>query len=63
MTDPLEPRMKRSDAPPPRGTAALRNLISKKKAVYPLSDYVLEYLVRYGRLVTRGADYDSLLRY
>ncbi|MEM9997285.1 MAG: hypothetical protein AAF809_06250 [Bacteroidota bacterium] len=55
--------MNRPDAPRPRSTATPRKLISNKKPVYRLSDYILEYLVRYGRLVTRGADYDSLTRY
>ncbi len=40
-----------------------RNLISKKKPAYPLSDFLLDYLARYDRLVSGGADYDSLLRF
>ncbi|NNF57055.1 MAG: hypothetical protein HKN04_02335 [Rhodothermaceae bacterium] len=46
-----------------RPEARQRNLISKKKPVYPVSDYLLDYLARYRRVVTEGADYDSLLRY
>ena len=40
-----------------------RNLISHKKPVYPASDYLLEYLGRYNRVVSEGADYHSLVRH
>lgn len=40
-----------------------RNLISKKKPAYPLSDYLLDYLARHERVVADGADYESLVRY
>ena len=46
-----------------RPEARRANLISRKKPVYPLSDYFAEYLARYRRLATEGADYESLLRY
>lgn len=39
------------------------NLISRKKPVYPVSDYLLEYLQEYNRMVSEGADYESLLRH
>ncbi len=42
---------------------ARRNLISKKKAVYPISDYFRTYLERYGRVEDRGVRYEDLLRY
>ncbi|HYE94595.1 MAG TPA: hypothetical protein VD962_00160 [Rubricoccaceae bacterium] len=56
------PTPRRAD-PALRPDARVRNLISKKKRVYPLSDYFLEYLGRYTRLCAEGADYDGLLRY
>src|SRR5690606_29009595 len=46
-----------------RPEARRANLISRKKPVYPLSDFFAEYLARYRRLATEGADYESLLRY
>ncbi|HLT47710.1 MAG TPA: hypothetical protein VK002_10825 [Rubricoccaceae bacterium] len=46
-----------------RPEARRANLISRKKPVYPLSDYFAEYLARYRRLATEGADYGSLLRF
>ena len=39
------------------------NLISQKKPVYPVSDFLLDYLRRYGRLETGGVRYGDLLRY
>lgn len=42
---------------------ARRNLISKKKEVYPISDYFRRYLERYGRLHDNGVRYEDLLRY
>ncbi len=39
------------------------NLISRKKATYPISDYFQVYLDRYGRLVNEGVRYSDLLRY
>lgn len=46
-----------------RPEARRANLISRKKPVYPLSDYFAEYLARYRRLATEGANYESLLRF
>jgi len=40
-----------------------RNLISRKKEVYPISDYLATYLGRYGRLHDRGVRYEDLLRH
>ena len=40
-----------------------RHLISRKKEVYPISDYFLSYLNRYGRIEEAGIRYDDLLRY
>ncbi|MCB0717381.1 MAG: hypothetical protein KDD65_02980 [Bacteroidetes bacterium] len=45
------------------GGRPVRNLISKKKPTYPLSDYFKTYLVRYGRLKDRGVRYQDLMRY
>ena len=39
-----------------------RNLISRKKPVYPVGDHFSEYLRRYGRTGTAGVSYDDLLR-
>ena len=41
----------------------VRNLISKKKEIYPVSDFLGEYLDRYGRLHESGVRYENLLRY
>lgn len=46
-----------------RPGARLLNLISKKKPVYPISDYFLEYLQGYNRVVGEGADFNSLQRH
>ena len=43
--------------------APVRNLISKKKQIYPVSDFLGEYLERYGRLHDSGVRYENLLRY
>ncbi|OZC02887.1 hypothetical protein [Rubricoccus marinus] len=47
-----------------------RNLISRKKPTYPVSDYLADYLGSYGRLATdsrasgaRGVTYDDLMRF
>ena len=40
-----------------------RNLISKKKPAYPVSDFLAEYLGRYGRLAEGGVSYDDLQRH
>ena len=40
-----------------------KNLISKKKEVYPTSDFLRAYLRRYGRLSNLGVRYQDLLRY
>ena len=39
-----------------------RNLISRKKPVYPVGDHFAGYLRRYGRTGTAGVSYDDLLR-
>ena len=39
------------------------NLISRKKPVYPVSDYFAEYLQRYGRLAKGGVAYSDLERH
>ncbi|WP_412060601.1 hypothetical protein [Rubrivirga sp. IMCC45206] len=41
----------------------VRNLISKKKPAYPVSDHLVEYLDKYGRRVTGGVSYDDLSRH
>ena len=46
-----------------RRSAPARNLISKKKAIYPISDFFGEYLERYGRVHASGVRYENLLRY
>ena len=43
--------------------AALSNLISRKKPIYPISDFFHEYLDRYGRLHPRGIRYEDLTRH
>ncbi|MEM1041578.1 MAG: hypothetical protein AAGI91_03020 [Bacteroidota bacterium] len=43
--------------------ARVRNLISKKKPTYPVSDFLAEYLARYNRLHDAGVRYSNLLRY
>ncbi|MEM6328370.1 MAG: hypothetical protein AAF791_14750 [Bacteroidota bacterium] len=40
-----------------------RNLISRKKPIYPIGDYLAEYLGAYGRLADGGVRYDDLARY
>ena len=39
------------------------NLISRKKQLYPVSDYFQSYLERYDRIETRGVRYEDLARY
>jgi len=39
------------------------NLISRKKSLYPVSDYLESYLERYDRIDTRGVRYEDLARY
>lgn len=41
----------------------VRNLISKKKEVYPLSEYLQTYLTRYDRMHGNGVRYQDLMRY
>ena len=41
---------------------ARRNLISRKKPVYPVGEHFADYLRRYGRTGTVGVSYDDLLR-
>ncbi len=50
----------RPDGPRP---ASVRHLISQKKPTYPVSDFLAEYLARYGRLHGAGVRYENLLRY
>lgn len=46
-----------------RRPSPLRNLISRKKPAYPISDYLGEYLARYDRLQERGVHYEDLTRH
>ncbi len=39
------------------------NLISRKKDIYPISDYFRTYLERYSRIFREGVRYEDLLRY
>jgi len=39
------------------------NLISRKKSLYPVSDYFESYLAHYERIDTRGVRYEDLARY
>lgn len=41
----------------------MRNLISKKKPVYPVGEFFAEYLARYGRVRDEGVRYEDLARY
>jgi hypothetical protein len=41
----------------------IRNLISRKKEVFPVTDFLRTYLERYGRLQGRGIRYEDLLRH
>ncbi len=41
----------------------VRSMISKKKEPYPVSEYLLYYLNRYGRVRRDGIDYEDLARY
>jgi hypothetical protein len=41
----------------------MRNLISRKKEVYPVSDFLRAYLLRYGRIYSEGIRHRDLLRY
>lgn len=50
-------------ATPSRRLKEWRNLISKKKPIYPISDYFQEYLTRYDRIFDEGIRYADLLRY
>ncbi len=50
-------------ATPSRALKEWRNLISKKKTIYPVSDFLQEYLERYGRLYDQSIRYEDLLRY
>jgi hypothetical protein len=43
--------------------AERHNLISRKKEIYPISDYLASYLDRYGRFNSRGIRYEDLTRY
>lgn len=54
---------KPAPAPKPGSPEGLRHLISRKKEVYPISDYFRTYLDRYGRIENSGIRYDDLLRY
>jgi hypothetical protein len=46
-----------------RNGSPVRNLISRKKPSYPVSDFLAEYLVAYDRLHDQGVRYHDLLRY
>jgi hypothetical protein len=46
-----------------RRPSPVRNLISKKKEIYRISDFFGEYLERYDRLHESGVRYENLLRY
>jgi hypothetical protein len=46
-----------------RRPSPVRNLISRKKEIYPISDYLGDYLDRYDRLHDAGVRYENLLRY
>jgi hypothetical protein len=46
-----------------RRPSPIRNLISRKKEIYPISDYLAEYLDQYDRLYSEAVRYDDLLRY
>ena len=46
-----------------RRGSPVRNLISRKKEVYPISDFFAEYLTRYNRIGEDGVRYEDLLRY
>lgn len=48
---------------PRRNGSPVRNLISRKKPAYPISDYFAEYLIGYDRLRSEGVRYEDLLRY
>jgi hypothetical protein len=41
----------------------MRNLISRKKAIYPINDYLGSYLERYGRIQNESIHYEDLLRF
>lgn len=49
--------------PPARRPSPVRNLISRKKPTYPISDFLAEYLVAYDRVHDAGVRYEDLLRY
>jgi hypothetical protein len=46
-----------------RRTAPIRNLISRKKATYPIGEFLGEYLSTYDRVDVEGVRYEDLLRY
>ncbi|HMB92975.1 MAG TPA: hypothetical protein VKP65_19145 [Rhodothermales bacterium] len=41
----------------------VRNLISRKKEVYPISDFLRDYLERYDRIENQGVRYEDLQRF
>ncbi|GIV61920.1 MAG: hypothetical protein KatS3mg044_0786 [Rhodothermaceae bacterium] len=41
----------------------MKHLISRKKDVYPISDFFREYLIQYGRVSTAGIRYEDLKRF
>ena len=45
------------------GPVVKRHLISKRKQVYPLDEFFLDYLNRYGRVCSDGVQYEDLTRY
>ncbi len=46
-----------------RRPSPIRNLISRKKPIYPVSEYLAEYLTYYDRLHSEGVRYEDLLRH
>lgn len=56
----MESRINGNDT---RRPSPIRNLISRKKPPYPVSDYLAEYLGAYDRLHASGVRYEDLLRF
>lgn len=57
----MQPVQKRPAVQGPSGHP--HSLISRKKRLYPVSDYFQSYLQRYDRVETRGVRYEDLARY
>jgi hypothetical protein len=60
---PDDPQGRRNGSDDARRPSPVRNLISRKKETYPVSDFFGEYLERYDRLHDAGVRYENLLRY